>query len=368
MTLETLNELFNILKEGSKLQRRQAAALLLLTFGVKKTSIARACQSSTRTIANYQARFEREGVKSLHWRSAGRAKDESVQNSVIALLHTPPSSHGLNRTSWTLTDLNRTLRKQGSPVSEKVISEIIRLSGYRWLKAKKVLTSNDPNYGNKLIEIQAVLSNLGPNERFFSIDEMGPISIKKLGGKRLVPPGVIPQYPQYQRSKGRLIITAALELSTNQVTHFYSENKNTAEMLKLLNILLEQYATCDCLYLSWDAASWHASKELYKRVEEINLSHGFNDKRIPLVKLVPLPTCAQFLNVIESVFSGLARAVIHNSDYQSVIDAQTAIDKYFKERNNYFIMNPKKAGNRIWGRELVTPKFSVCQNCKDPRW
>jgi hypothetical protein len=32
--------------------------------------------------------------------------------------------------------------------------------------------------------------------------------------------------------KGSLICTAALELSTNQVTHFYSKRKNTAEMIK----------------------------------------------------------------------------------------------------------------------------------------
>jgi hypothetical protein len=38
--------------------------------------------------------------------------------------------------------------------------------------------------------------------------------------------------------QGSLILTGALELSENQVTHFYSERKNTQEMLKLLDILL----------------------------------------------------------------------------------------------------------------------------------
>ena len=34
-----------------------------------------------------------------------------------------------------------------------------------------------------------------------------------------------------------------LELCTNQVTHFYSERKNTAEMIRLLDILVADY--CD---------------------------------------------------------------------------------------------------------------------------
>jgi hypothetical protein len=38
----------------------------------------------------------------------------------------------------------------------------------------------------------------------------------------------------------------------------------------------------------------------------------------PNMKTAPLPACAQFLNVIESVFSGMSRAIIHNSDYPSL--------------------------------------------------
>src|ERR1022692_3184920 len=37
-----------------------------------------------------------------------------------------------------------------------------------------------------------------------------------------------------------------------------------------------------------------------------------------------------WLNVIESVFSGMARAIIHNSDYRPVEDAQTAIVRRMK--------------------------------------
>lgn len=66
-----------------------------------------------------------------------------------------------------------------------------------------------------------------------------------------------------------------------------------------------------------------------------------------MIKLAPLPACAQFLNVIESVFSGMARAIIHNSDYQSVEECKQAIDRYFIDRNKFYKKNPKKAGNKI---------------------
>jgi hypothetical protein len=81
--------------------------------------------------------------------------------------------------------------------------------------------------------------------------------------------------------------------------------------------------------------------------------------------VAPLPAGAQFLNVIEAVFSGFARAVIHNSNYQSIEEAKHAIDRYFNDRNNYFRENPKRAGRKIWGKPGVSFQFSESLNYTD---
>jgi hypothetical protein len=132
-------------------------------------------------------------------------------------------------------------------------------------------------------------------------------------------------------------------------------------------VLVEQYGQCKKLYVSWDAASWHASEKLYEIVKYHNAMAAAGNN-MPLIELVPLPASAQFLNVIESVFSGMAKAIIHNSDYQSEDDAKAAIDRYFQERNIFFQSNPKRAGNKIWGHERVPSVFAEDQNCKDPKW
>lgn len=251
------------------------------------------------------------------------------------------------------------------PIGQSAISKIINDAGYRYRKAKRVLTSTDPEYREKIKEITRILSNLGPKENFFSIDEFGPFAVKIQGGKSLALRGHAKTVPQWQQSKGSLVITGALELSTNQITHFYSATKNSAEMIKLLDILVEKYSNQERIYFSWDAASWHASKELYARVDEINNMSG---KKFPQVALAPLPCSAQFLNVIESVFSGMARAVLHSSDYESVDTCKKAIDRHFEERNQHFKKNSKRAGNKIWGNEQSRTEFSESNNCKDPRY
>jgi hypothetical protein len=136
----------------------------------------------------------------------------------------------------------------------------------------------------------------------------------------------------------------------------------------LLELLLYKYTTEERIYFSWDAASWHASKKLYEKVIEVNAPEFRNKHHTPHVELAPLPSSAQFLNVIESVFSGMAKAVIHNSDYQSVDECKVAIDRYFAERNHAFLENPKRAGKKIWGEEVVCPIFKENNNCKDPKY
>ena len=72
--------------------------------------------------------------------------------------------------------------------------------------------------------------------------------------------------------------------------------------------------------------------------------------------------------MIESVFSGMARAIIHNSDYETLGEAKAAIDRRFAERNAHVLRNPRRAGKKIWGKEREAADFSEANNCKDPRY
>ena len=98
------------------------------------------------------------------------------------------------------------------------------------------------------------------------------------------------------------------------------------------------------------------------------MSSVCQDAQTQLIATAPLPAGAQFLNVIESVFSGMARAIIHSSDYKSVDEAKGAIDRYFTERNAHFREHPRRADKKLWGKEREPAVFSEGNNCKDPRY
>ncbi|WPU98397.1 IS630 family transposase [Mucilaginibacter sp. cycad4] len=283
-------------------------------------------------------------------------------DNLIKLLHESPKMHGLNRTSWTITALADTYEKiYAEKVSWAQTSYTLQQNGYRFKKSRDMLTSQDPKFREKINRLQNILRRLKKDEKFFSIDEYGPVGVKIKGGRMLKKGNEDYQIPNKQKHKGVVICTAALELSTNQVTHFYSIKKNTFETMKLIEILIAKYSDQKRIFLCWDNVSWHRSNIL------LNFIKDHNEESRPLVVPMPLPSCTQFLNVIESVFSGLARTVIHNSNYDSLEDCQAAIDRHFSERNEHFKNHPRRAGNKIWGKEPVAPKFCETHKCRNRR-
>jgi transposase len=342
--------------------------------GDAAASVARDFRVSTKTVSKWVARFRAYGPDGLtdrssrphHIRRRHLQPGKELSDAVFALLHTPPRDSGFNRTTWKLADLHTALAVQGLSTSPRNLSAVIKQAGYQWKKARIALTSPDPLYREKVDAIKDVLSRLKDDEAFFSIDEFGPFAVKARGGRALQLPGEVRQVPQWQKSKGYLIVTAALELSRNQITYFFSKEKNTAETCKLIDRLRRQYKGYSRIYLSWDAAPWHSSKSLLDRVEFLNGWAACDGA--PSIDILPLPAQAQFLNVIESVFSGMARAVIHNSDYHTVIEAQAAITRYLEDRNRSFAVAPRRAGRSIWGQERTPAAFAVTNNCKDIRY
>jgi transposase len=364
---EEIGELLRRVRECRLADRNKALAVIASRRGISPSIICRFLGVDRRSLQRYVKIFNEGGTAALFSRKVSSSRtstDASTKQAIFALLHEPPASHGINRTTWRMEDLVRVLRSQSFTVYPQIIRKITKSAGYRWRKARTVLTSKDPNYSQKLAYIHSLLSQLSAEDAFFSIDEFGPFAVKVTGGRSLMPPDEQRVVPQWQKSKGSLILTAALELSTNQVTHFYSGSKNTTEMIRMMDLLVEQYAHCRKIYLSWDAASWHISKRLGKRIEQHNATAG--SKCLPIVETAPLPAGAQFLNVIESVFSGMARAIMHNGNHRSVDDAKEAIDRSYEERNLHFQQNSRRAGKKIWSKEREHAVFNEGNNCKDP--
>ena len=96
----------------------------------------------------YLQMFEAGGQAALFARKTNPTRKfdkEAVKQAIFGVLHEPPSNYGINRTTWIMPDLERVLRETGHPACRAVIRKVTKAAGYRWRKARVVLTSADPD-------------------------------------------------------------------------------------------------------------------------------------------------------------------------------------------------------------------------------
>ena len=345
-----LNELKELKHSTHRNISTKATAILMAHRHFSLREISMAINRPVRTIQGWFIQFKKRGIPYIKGErdyTKQNIERRNRQNWVVSILHHSPNHFGLNRSAWILDDIAKIYhRKYGVLFSRSTISRTIKKTDYSWKRAKRVLTSPDPKYKEKTKKVLNTLRNLGTNDCFFFIDEAGPWQVKKYGGKSLTLKGTTKIIPQFQAAKGRVSFIGALDALKNQVTYIFIKSKNTMAVITLIKILYFKYHTYSTLNLTWDCASWHKSKELKGFLKELKKWKGG-----PVINIVPLPKRAQFLNVIESVFGGLKRAVVFNSNYQNEFEMKMAIVRHFKERNKFYQKNPKRAGNKIWDRE-----------------
>jgi transposase len=199
--LHEFTRLLQRLYDGRLSDRNRALVILAKHHGLSRGVICDFLGICKQAYLKYLRIFKHGGTVALFARqtkSSRKFDDEALKKAVFSLLHEPPSNYGINRTSWKMADFCRVLREKGRPTCREVIRKITKAAGYRWRKARVVLTSNDPAYSEKLDRIRTILSSLGPDEAFFSIDEYGPFAVKMKPGLTLTAPGEQRIVPQWQ--------------------------------------------------------------------------------------------------------------------------------------------------------------------------
>lgn len=347
---EEINLLTRYLIESHKNHRARARALLLANRNFSLIEIALEVRRSPGTVLRWIRRFKDEGiglVETTYDCTKGNPERAVRLDNIVKILHRSPRDYGINRSSWTLQAISQAYKDDHNfELSAGTIRRALKKTNYTWRRAKRVLTSNDPKYIEKTKRVLDALRDLKEDEAFFFIDEAGPWRVKKYGGRSYTAKGKTKKYPQFQKSKGRITFIGALDAVRNQVIWAFTETKDTASVVCLMRTLYYRYHDYSGLYFTWDCASWHNSTGVQNCVQLLN-----NMAAGPSISIYPLPSRSQYLNVVESVFSGLKRAVIHNSDYRCVYEMKSAISQHFRDRNHYFKLNPERAGNKIWDRE-----------------
>jgi len=235
-------------RESNDKRLWQKAVTILDNRSLIPEEIAKKVELPVDAIRGWITTYNHQGLPGLNptrkKRSPGKKGAALARKRVrvLGLIHSRPQAYGINRASWNHPSL-ATAYKQcyEETISKSTVGRILQEAGYKIKKARRVLSSPDPEYREKVDLVLTTLRNLQPNELFFFIDELGPLRVKKYGGRGFVHVRDVHTVPQEQPTKGSVIMSGALNATTNQVSWLYSSAKDTQAMIDLIEILFNQH-------------------------------------------------------------------------------------------------------------------------------
>jgi transposase len=153
---QALSELRQLADHRRRISQVTWRARIVLAFfeGEQYLDIGRRLGCSQHTIARWIKRFRAEGVAGLQNRPRERRGQGRRQKLLAVFLpdtvHQSPRTLGLARDRWTLQSLQEQCYQQtGERPSLESIRRSLKRFGYSWKRAKRTVTSPDPDYERK---------------------------------------------------------------------------------------------------------------------------------------------------------------------------------------------------------------------------
>ena len=147
------------LRSKSAFTMRRAQIVLSSAAGQPPRAIAAGLRCARQTARNAIRAFNADGLAALtegssRPKSAAPVLDDSKLEQLRAILHQSPRVFGHSRSTWTLTLLAQVAHAQGvspSVLSGETIRQALLRLGMGWKRAKRWLTSPDPDHAREKV-------------------------------------------------------------------------------------------------------------------------------------------------------------------------------------------------------------------------
>jgi transposase len=157
LTPDEINQLRAGLRSGQAFTVRRCQILLASSRGERASQVARSLGCATQTVRNSLRDFQSRGLDCLEPQSrrpktVGPVLDASKREQLRALLHTSPRHCGKPTSLWTLGLAAEVMYEQGlttQRLSREAIRQAIQRLGVKWKRAKRWISSPDPQYALK---------------------------------------------------------------------------------------------------------------------------------------------------------------------------------------------------------------------------
>jgi len=344
------SELTRISKSKTLPHREVIRSAILLKYMENQTitSIANDCNTNRplveRCIDKAIAFGVMAALKDLPGRGVKPTITDDAKSWVLSMACTPPKELGFANEVWTysllIKHIKKTCNENGhvclGKIGKGVLSGILTKGNIQPHKINYYLEKRDPEFESKMATVLHVykevsMINDGETKRkkhvTISYDEKPGIqAIKNIAAQLQPVPGkhkTLMRDYEYKRL-GTLSLLASIDLHTGNVIPYVTERHRSKEFVEFLEIVDKEYPTDWKIRIILDNHSSHISKETKKYL--LTKPGRFD--------FVFTPKHGSWLNMIEMLFSKIARSFLKHIRVESKEELKERIYKGIDEINN----------------------------------
>jgi transposase len=321
ITREDRRRLEAIVSDRSAPQKHvwRAQIILATADGCGTAEIMRRSGKAKPVVWTWQARFMAEGVDGLlrdKTRKPGKPPiaAETVARVVALTCATPPHE----ATHWT----GRAMA-EAAGISLRSVQRIWQAHHLQPHRVRTFKRSRDPQFADKLIDIVGLYVDPPAHAVVLSIDEKSQIQAldRTQPGLPLKPGRCGTMTHDYKRH-GTTTLFAALNVLDGTVIGRCMQRHRHEEFIRFLNAIERSVPAGKLIEAVVDNYATHK----HPKVREWLARH-------PRWTFHFTPTSGSWLNAVENFFSKLTRQRIRRGSFHSIVDLQTAINRYLAEHN-----------------------------------
>ena len=297
----------------------RAKIVLLSADSFGTMEIMRRTGKSKPCVWRWQERFMQMGVDGLLHDKTRPSRieplGEEVAERVVALtLKDPPHE----ATHWTAAAMARAVG-----ISESAVRRIWRVHGLAPHRFRRFKLSNDPDFVTKLCDVVGLYVNPPAHAVVLSVDEKSQIQAldRTQPGLPLKKGRAGTMTHDYKRN-GTTTLFAALNVLDSSVIGKNMQRHRHQEFIRFLNEIERQVPAGKVIHAVLDNYAVHK----HPKVREWLARH-------PRWVFHFVPTSCSWLNAVEGFFAKLAKRRLKRGVFRSVVELQTAINRFLNEYN-----------------------------------
>jgi len=338
-------------RSGEKRETLHAAILLDLASGMSDGAVARSNGVNRHTVARCARKFLQFGLEASLGELPRPGQSRRIPDDAIAwVLHCAcqkPKDLGYSYELWTYALLQKHVREHCVEAEHPSLNQLSRSRLHKILtqgeirphKIRYYVERRDPEFEPKMVEVLHVYKEVEivnaalmkgtlkePPVVTISYDEKPGIQALAATTPDLPPePNRFPsQLRDYEYKRlGTVSLLAGLDLHTGRVTEIVSDHHASADFIALLSKLDQVYPPPTRIRLLLDNHSAHISKE----------TQGWLSLHPHRFEFVFTPKHGSWLNIVETLFSKMARSMLRGIRVASKQELIDRIHLYFEQIN-----------------------------------